>query len=129
MRRGIPFELRPTQWHHMSGAAARQAAAGDGYYAQRAVVNALPVNVLFTVNEDLSSGVFLFRSHPLFRKQQGMDALRRMLCAYLQHNPGGELSCFFRAALRCLQGGILLLVKVCAAVCSLNTVQLQQHCP
>lgn len=32
----------------------------------------------------------MFRSHPLFKKQEGMDAARRLLCAYLQRNTAGE---------------------------------------
>ncbi|WIA42044.1 hypothetical protein OEZ86_009332 [Tetradesmus obliquus] len=89
VRRGIPFELRPTQWFQLSGAAARQAAAGSGYYAKLSGINGLPVNMLLQVSEDLSPGIFQFRTHPLFKKQEGMDAVRRILCGYLQHNPAG----------------------------------------
>lgn len=53
---GIPYELRACQWHHMSGAAAHQAAAGPGYYASLAQIKALSVNSLLTLNEELSPG-------------------------------------------------------------------------
>lgn len=53
---GIPYELRPTQWHHMSGAAARQAVAGPGYYTSLAQIKALSVDSLLTLNEELSPG-------------------------------------------------------------------------
>jgi hypothetical protein len=89
VRRGIPFEMRPTQWFQLSGAAARQAAAGGGYYSKLSGINGLPVNMLLQVSEDLSPGIFQFRTHPLFKKQDGMDAVRRILCAYVQHNPEG----------------------------------------
>lgn len=91
VRRGIPFELRPTQWHMMSGAAAKQAAAGEGAY-QRMVAAArssLPKNTLLTINEDLSPSCFTFRTHPAFRQSAGLDMLRRVLSAYLARNPAG----------------------------------------
>jgi hypothetical protein len=81
--------MRPSQWFQLSGAAARQAAAGGGYYAKLSGINALPVNMLLQISEDLSPGIFQFRTHPLFKKQDGMDAVRRILCAYLQRNPAG----------------------------------------
>jgi hypothetical protein len=81
--------MRPTQWFQLSGAAARQAAAGGGYYSKLSGINSLPVNMLLQISEDLSPGIFQFRTHPLFKKQDGMDAVRRILCAYLQHNPAG----------------------------------------
>jgi hypothetical protein len=57
------------------------------------------------VSEDLSPGVFLFRSHPLFKKQDGMDAVRRIIMAYMQRNPAG----YFR--------GISHVAGVTAATC------------
>jgi hypothetical protein len=81
--------MRPSYWFQLSGAAARQAAAGGGYYAKLSGINGLPVNMLLQISEDLSLGVFQFRTHPLFKKQDGTDAVRRILCAYLQHNSAG----------------------------------------
>jgi hypothetical protein len=81
--------MRPTQWFQLSGAAACQAAAGAGYYSKLSGINSLPVNMLLQLSEDLSPGIFQFRTHPLFKLQDGMDTVRRILCAYLQHNPAG----------------------------------------
>lgn len=49
----------------------------------------LPKNTLLSINEDLSLSCFSFRSHPTFRRTAGLDALRRILGAYLVRNPGG----------------------------------------
>eukprot|EP00775_Hariotina_reticulata_P014197 gene14197-14340_t len=91
VRKGIPYEMRPELWFLMSGAAARQqeAAVNGQTYASLSDINSLSKNTLLTVSEDLSPGVFLFRSHPLFKKQDGMDAVRRIIMAYLQRNPAG----------------------------------------
>ncbi|KAF8059692.1 SULTR2 [Scenedesmus sp. PABB004] len=85
VRRGIPFDRRPAAWHALSGAAARQAAAGPGAYAALCAEGgggALPLV------EELSPAAFQFRGHALFRRHEGMAALRRVLAAFLQHTPG-----------------------------------------
>lgn len=85
-RRGIPPELRPRLWLQLSGADARRAAAGPGYYATFASIKGLSRTALLALSDDLAS--FRHRGHPLFRQQDGMDALRRLLAALHQHNPG-----------------------------------------
>lgn len=91
VRRGIPFELRPTQWHLLSGAAAKQASAGEGAYARMAsdALSTLPKNTLLTLAEDVCASCFSFRTHPTFRQAAGIDALKRMMGAYLARNPNG----------------------------------------
>lgn len=81
----------------MSGAAAKQAAAGPGAYTQLATValsgSLLPKNTLLTINEDLSLSCFSFRTHPTFRRPAGLDALRRLMGAYLARHPDGYFRC------------------------------------
>jgi hypothetical protein len=93
VRRGIPVELRPTLWPLLSGGAARQAAAAPGTYARLAASAraSLPRDTQLTLKEDLSPGVFTFRSHPVFKAASGggLAALQRLVSAYLVHNPGG----------------------------------------
>lgn len=73
----------------MSGAAAKQAAAGEGAYAHltAAALSALPKDTLLSIAEDLSPACFTFRSHPTFRRPACLDALRRIMGAYLTRNP------------------------------------------
>ena len=75
----------------MSGAAAKQAAAGPGAYHRMAAeaASSLSKNTLLTISEDLGPSCFSFRSHPVFRQSSGgMDVLRRLLVTYLARNPG-----------------------------------------
>lgn len=91
VRRGIPIELRPSVWPLISGAAAKQAAAGPGAYGRlvEAAATGLPRNTQYTLKEDLSPTCFTFWTHPAFRNgSSGLERLQRLLGAYLTHNPG-----------------------------------------
>jgi hypothetical protein len=91
----------------MSGAAAKQAAAGDGAYAEltAAAFSTLPKNTLLTISEDLSPSCFSFRSHPTFRTTAGGDALKRVMGAYLARNPAGYFRCVQSTHGWCVAGG------------------------
>jgi hypothetical protein len=79
----------------MSGAAAKQAAAGPGAYSQlcSTSLSSLPKNTLLSISEDLSLSCFSFRTHPTFRRPAGLDALRRLMGAYLARHPDGYFRC------------------------------------
>ncbi|XP_076251354.1 TBC1 domain family member 8/9 isoform X2 [Rhynchophorus ferrugineus] len=81
---GIPDHLRMEIWMAFSGAL-NMKAAHPGYY-RLLVDKALPERS--TANEEIERD--LHRSlpeHPAFQNSLGIDALRRVLCAYALHNP------------------------------------------
>jgi hypothetical protein len=81
---GIPDYLRMDIWMSFSGAA-NEKLGHPGYY--RSLVDKALLQ-RSTANEEIERD--LHRSlpeHPAFQNQIGIDALRRVLCAYALHNP------------------------------------------
>ncbi|XP_057668681.1 TBC1 domain family member 9 isoform X2 [Diorhabda carinulata] len=81
---GVPDHLRMEIWMSFSGAA-HEKASHPGYY-QKIASTALLLQS--TSNDEIERD--LHRSlpeHPAFQNPIGIDALRRVLCAYAYHNP------------------------------------------
>ncbi|KAL3269707.1 hypothetical protein HHI36_008767 [Cryptolaemus montrouzieri] len=81
---GIPDSLKMDIWMSFSGAA-NEKASYPGYY--RSLVSKA-IHETCTANDEIERD--LHRSlpeHPAFQDKVGIDALRRVLCAYAYHNP------------------------------------------
>lgn len=87
----------------MQAAAKQQGSAPYRELAASALGSTLAKDTLMTLAEDLSAGCFVFKSHPTFRRGEGMEALRRVMAAYLGRNPGGYFRCVFVGIARVLR--------------------------
>eukprot|EP00803_Ostreobium_quekettii_P004963 evm.model.scf_503.7 EVM.evm.TU.scf_503.7 scf_503:39552-40322(-) len=86
VRKGLPPEIRPEVWMILSGAKLRKAEAPRGYYAGLAAAVEAgegPSGVL-EVSRDVQR---MFRHHEAFRQGDGVRSVRRLLSAFLRHNP------------------------------------------
>lgn len=86
VRKGLPPEMRPQIWMIVSGAKFRKAEAPVGYYEDMAAggdkMEGLGVSL--EVARDVQR---MFRHHQAFRDGSGFLAVRRVLGAFLKHNP------------------------------------------
>jgi len=105
VRKGIAFDSRPDAWFLISGAKARAAAAPVGHYKDLTTAPVTP-ELLYSIEEDLGIPAnFPFRAHPLYQSRYGLEALRRLLVAYANHNEGG----YFRG-LHCIAAFMLIVM-------------------
>mmetsp|Transcript_39485 Transcript_39485/g.75656 ORF Transcript_39485/g.75656 Transcript_39485/m.75656 type:complete len:424 (+) Transcript_39485:265-1536(+) len=83
-RKGVPPQLRPEIWYHVSGAAKRQALAGKGYYADilRAHEGQVTRNTQ-VIDLDLPR---TFPNNVFINSAEGMQSMRRVLIAFSFHN-------------------------------------------
>lgn len=86
-RKGIPFELRPTMWYWLSGAAAKQKGHAPEYYTSLCHSVHVTEDTLFSIESDVRSLHFSYKNHPVLTSYAGLEALRRLLLAAVQHNP------------------------------------------
>lgn len=86
VRKGLPPEIRPEVWMILSGAKLRKDEAPRGYYAE--LVGTVEGGERLTSRLEVSRDVQrMFRHHEAFRQGDGFQSVRRLLGAFLRHNP------------------------------------------
>lgn len=82
IRKGIPFEYRPSMWYLLSGASSKRSMYPVEHYQIISSQTPSAVEVRFAIEEDVRNS---FRQHALFQSPQGLAALRRLLFAFYHH--------------------------------------------